>query len=168
MEGYVEGERVSSLKTLSKDFLKQKWTIIKGGSHKQEDTETLKWPTNKNGVSNEPGQLYSLIRVLEHGNVHFRRITWSRTLSKGMAMKREKPWTKYTETQSWQANIMEAKTRKKTLSVTLTDGLPRNCNKEGLCNWQGCKPVGPECWASSGTVQKGTGEEQRGGRQKWV
>ena len=51
--------------------------------------------------------------------------------SNGIVRKRGKPYTKYTEVQTWQASIMETKTRKNTLSVTLIDGLARNFMQTG-------------------------------------
>lgn len=59
-------------------------------------------------------------------------------LPNGILRKRGKPYTKYTEAQTWQASIMETKTRKNTFSVTVIDGLARKFMQIGTDKVQGC------------------------------
>jgi len=52
-------------------------------------------------------------------------------LSNGTLRKKGKPYTKYKEAQTWQANITETKTRKNTLRVTVIGGLARSFMQTG-------------------------------------
>lgn len=102
-------------------------------------TQWQTWPTNNKGDGNDCGQSYSLIRVLEHGNVHFSRITWSWAWSTEKAGK-ERSHEQNIQRHKADRQIKWREDKKQTWSVSLTHGLPRNSRAEGLCCWQRRKP----------------------------
>lgn len=94
-------------------------------------------------------------------------------LSNGILRKKGKPYTNYTEAQTWQANIMETKTRKNTLSVTVIGGIARHFIQTGTLQLINVQIQDSSMLDGAGRTlsaekEKADKEEQRSNRQKMV
>lgn len=159
----------------SRTFSMQKG-IRKRGSHKQEKKERKTWLTGSNRGS-EKTEIWSTM-LIDKGILNAvmfipETLSDEAGLSNGIQRKKGKPHKNYTEAQTWQANVMETKASKNTLSVTVIGGLARHIIQTGTLwlikvqtqDWRMLDGAGGTLSAEKGKADKA---EQRRNRQKKV